>query len=106
MDKEINRRISAAWSKFQSLRHILKDNFKLYHKDEIYDICALPTLTYGCQDMDPYEKTFNKNKSYRKFIVKVYIGGQKIRQNQNRIIKKPNSPSQKCNSSLQEPKMQ
>ncbi len=45
MDKEISK--SAAWSKFQSLRHILKGNFKLYHKDKIYNTCVSPKLTYG-----------------------------------------------------------
>lgn len=48
--KEVQRRISAAWSKFWSLRFILtSQEYSIRMKKDILDSCILPLLLYGAQ---------------------------------------------------------
>ncbi|VDO08661.1 unnamed protein product [Brugia timori] len=48
-DKEVNTRVTKAWAKYWSLRNIFKGPFNIYHKCQIFNMCIIPTLTYGCQ---------------------------------------------------------
>jgi len=58
--KEIDRRITIAWNKFWSLKHILKGQFKIQHKIEILNKCVLPALIYGAQTWSMTKKDEQK----------------------------------------------
>ena len=47
--KEIERRISIAWKKFWSLKHILKGKYTNKIKSIIFNTCVIPTMLYGAQ---------------------------------------------------------
>lgn len=47
--EEIERRITIAWKKFWSLKHVLKGPFSIKSKIKIINSCILPTITYGAQ---------------------------------------------------------
>jgi hypothetical protein len=49
MGKELDRRISIGWTKFWSLKHILKGNLNIRLKSRIFNACIIPALTYGAQ---------------------------------------------------------
>ncbi len=59
-DKEIERRIALRWTKFWTLKNILKRNFKPKHKCEIFNSCVHPTLLYGTQTWSVSKKDENK----------------------------------------------
>ncbi len=91
MDKEINRRINAAWSKFQSLRRILKGNLKLYHEGEIHNMGVLPTLTYGCRTWTHKNKLLAKIRVTENLMLRSILGVRQLDKNQNKVANKPNS---------------
>ncbi len=47
--KEINRKIAIGWNKFWSLKSILKNNFPISYKSQIFNSCVLRAMTYGFQ---------------------------------------------------------
>lgn len=47
-EQEIETRISKDWAKYSSLKSIFKGPFKNFHKSEIFNMCLLPSLVYGC----------------------------------------------------------
>jgi len=60
-EKEINRRIALAWKKFWKLSFILKQNYPIQFKKQIFNSCIVPALSYGCQ-------TWTLNKKLEKKI--------------------------------------
>ena len=48
-DKEIQRRITVGWTAFAKHRNILKGNIGKSLKRQIYNLCVLPTMTYGAE---------------------------------------------------------
>ena len=60
MEKEINIRISKAWAKFWFLKDILKGAFNLHHKSQVFNMCMIPNLTYGCQTWTLTNRNLNK----------------------------------------------
>lgn len=48
-EKEINRRITLAWKKYWTLKHIFKEPFTNDQKIEIFNSHILPVLTYESQ---------------------------------------------------------
>ena len=59
---EINTRISKAWSKYWSLKYIFKGPFKNHHKSQVFNMCVIPSLTYGCQTLPLTVQNLNKIK--------------------------------------------
>ncbi len=55
-EKEIEIRISKAWGKYWALGSIFKGPFSPDQKSEIFNMCVLPTLTYGYQTWRLNEK--------------------------------------------------
>lgn len=50
MDKEIQRRLSNSWSRYWSLKEIMKNqSVPMQAKCKVFNMCILPVLTYGCQ---------------------------------------------------------
>lgn len=60
LEKEINRRINKAWSKYWSLKHIFKGNTEQNIKSRTFDMCVSPTITYGCQTWALTKKLTNR----------------------------------------------
>ncbi|KAJ2946424.1 hypothetical protein O0L34_g12464 [Tuta absoluta] len=58
--KEIDRRITTAWNRYWSLKHIFKSKITARVKGRLMDTCILPTLTYACQTWSLTEKNANK----------------------------------------------
>lgn len=61
-EKEVNRRITLAWNKYWSLKHIFKGTFRNDLKSSIFNNCVIPTLTYGSQTWALSAKSENKIK--------------------------------------------
>jgi len=60
MEHEINIRISKAWAKFWSLKDIFKSNFNNQQKSQVFNMCVLPCMTYGCQTWMLTNRLINK----------------------------------------------
>ncbi len=67
-EREINVRINKAWNKYWSLKSIFKGPFKNNEKSEIFNICIIPTLTYGCQTWPLKEKYLDRIRSTQNSI--------------------------------------
>ncbi len=48
-EKEMTARIAKTWAKYWTLKKIFKGPFTTSQKSEIFNICVLLTLTFGCQ---------------------------------------------------------
>ncbi len=59
-EKEVNRRISLAWKKYWSLKHILKGPFSYYQKSQIFNSCIIPVISYGSQSWAMTNKEINR----------------------------------------------
>ena len=63
MSKEINRRISNSWSRYWSLKEIMKSSsVPISEKRKTFNMCILPGLTYGCQTCRGKKRQTKKNK--------------------------------------------
>lgn len=59
--KEINKRITMAWKKFWSLKHILKNReIPIGLKMKVFTGCVIPCLTYGCQSWSLTKKQYKQ----------------------------------------------
>ncbi len=65
MEKEVDRRIALAWSKFWSLGFILKNNFPIAYKSHIFNSRVVPALTYGYQTWSITKKLRKKFTPYK-----------------------------------------
>ena len=76
-DKEIEIRITKTWNKFWSLKNIFKGPFQNHHKSEIFNMCRVPTLTYGCQTWPLTVKNTKKIDTTQNSIERSILGLKK-----------------------------
>lgn len=60
LKEEVHRRITLAWSKYWSLKKIMKGNISDKTKGDVLRMCVFPTLTYGCQTWAPTQREIQK----------------------------------------------
>lgn len=64
MDEEINNRVRAGWASYNKYREFLNDKkITVWIKKRIFDMCILPTMTYGCQTWTLTNQRKNKLRS-------------------------------------------
>ncbi|KAG7311380.1 hypothetical protein JYU34_002422 [Plutella xylostella] len=60
LDKEIDRRVNMGWKKYWSLKYIFKSNLHISIKRKVFNMCVLPTMTYGAQTWSTTKKQRTK----------------------------------------------
>jgi len=66
-EKEMSKRTKKGWNKYWSLKSIFKNKLKNRLKSKVFNMCIIPTITYGSQtwamrkkDLDKLQITQNK----------------------------------------------
>lgn len=87
MDKELQRRQTAAWAKYWSLKFIFKANIHINLKKKAFDSCILPCLTYGCQAWTVTKKQQDKLSICQRKIERSMLGTKRLDKISNKAIR-------------------
>jgi hypothetical protein len=86
-EKEVNIRISKTWAKFWSLKNIFKGPFKNSQKSQIFNMCIVPSLTYGCQTWTLTSKIIKKLETTQNSIERSILNFKKKDRKKLKTIK-------------------
>lgn len=84
---EIERRITKCWSKFWSLRKILKGSTSIKMKGKVIEKCILPVLLYGCQTWAPTQRDYSRLDSTQMQLLRSTCGISRLQKIRNKVIR-------------------